>query len=447
MRRGASLAGTAVVLLIASWAAAAGPDAEPSKAVAVSDKQAEAAKADFEAGRELFFQRKYKEAVAKLAAAAKADPTKSSYRLLLAKAHKFAGNSAESTALLEQILKENPEHVEAAVELGDILAAAKDWKRIVTTLEPLLKFKHDYPLYHLLAEAYYQQENLNKARKFYEEAVRLNPRSGDDFYQLANIYLMQNRFAKAAEAYEKAAALGIDTGVLHFKLASAYFNLRNYLGRVTTAEVLGGAVGRIKDDLYLVDPVPGRKDTFYVAGPKSAVYQVAKARAMGIDVPQIEFLTANIWLNARRFAKADAIYKAMEKKVAKADRGLFWFYWAQTALGLDDYDGYLARLNKAIEAEPDLYKPTLADAYITVAARYQQRGDTKKYIAYLEKAVSTNPLSAGLHLTLGDALWQANRRAEAAERYRLVLELQPDHPQRVRLLNRIRGGAATAGTP
>ena len=287
---------------------------------------------------------------------------------------------------------------------------------------------------------------MPKAREHYEQAVRLNPRSGDDFYQLANIYLAQNQFAKAAEAYEKARALGIDSAVLHFKLASVYFNLRNYLGRVTTAEVIGGQVGQIKNDLLLLDAAPGKKDAFYVSPPTSAIFQVVRAQQMGIDLPQIRFLEANIWLNARRFARADAIYKALEGKIEKADTGLFWFDWAQAALGLDDYDTYLARLNKAIDTEPKTYKPTLPDAYVTLAARYQQRGDNKRYIEYLLKAVQANPLSAGLHLTLGDALWQLNDRAQARQQYRLVLELEPDHADRVRLLNRIREQEAVPAT-
>jgi tetratricopeptide (TPR) repeat protein len=429
------------------WAQA--PERRTTTAPAVSPEKAKAAQAHFAAGRERFFQGQYQKAIERLQAAVAADPTKNAYRLLLAKAHRCAGQVQQAADLLEGILKDNPEHVEAGVELGQILSAQKQWKRVIEVLEPLLRFKHDYPLYHMLAEAQYQQENLDKAREYYEEAARLNPQSGGDHYQLGNIYLTQSRFAKAARAYERAVQLGIDSAALHFKLASVYFNLRNYLGKVTTATVIGGAVGQIKKDLFLIDPVPGQKDTFYVAGPASAIFQVVRAQEMGVTMPQIRFLEANIWLNARRYAKADALYKQLDelgRKLEKSDEGLFWYYWARTALGLDDYDAYLKRLAKAIEAEPEVYKPTLADAYVAVANRYQQRGETARYIEFLKKAVETNPLSARLHLALGDALWQANQRKGAVEQYRLVLELEPDHAERVRLLNRIRGEETPAAT-
>jgi tetratricopeptide (TPR) repeat protein len=210
--------------------------------------------------------------------------------------------------------------------------------------------------------------------------------------------------------------------------------------------VIGGQPGEIKNELLLLGPVPGKKDAFYVAPPASAIFQATQARLMKMDAIELKFLEANIWLNARRFARADAIYKPLEGKLEKADQGLFWFYWAQTALGLDDFDAYVARLKKAIAAEPKTYEPALGDAYVTVARRYQQRGDNNQYIEFLTKAVNVTPLSAGLHLTLGDAQWQLSNRPAAAAQYKLVLELEPDHADRVRLLNRIREVDAAAPT-
>ncbi|HUT59853.1 MAG TPA: tetratricopeptide repeat protein [Phycisphaerae bacterium] len=440
-----SIAMAAGLLAMSSILAAQPPPARRADRPAVTTQQAAQAEAKFEEGRKLFFQRQYDKAIVLLRDAARMNPEKTGYRLLLAKAQRRAGKRDTAVDLLKAILKANPEHVEAGIELAEMYSP-KEADRVIEILKPLLKFKHDYPLYHMLAEAYYQKENWDEARKHYEEAVRLNPSSPEDAYQLGNIYLAQKRFARAVSSYEKAGELGIDTAAYHYKLASAYFNLRNYLGKVTTAQVLGGKVGQIKNDLLLIDRAPGKKDTFYVAGAKSAVFQIAKAQQMGIDTPQIRFLEANIWLSARRYAKADALYKALDGKLDKTDQGLFWFYWAQTALGLDDYDSYLSRLGKAIEAEPEVYKATLADAYVTVARRFHQKGRHGKYIEFLAKAVQTNPLSAKLHLTLGDAYWQAKKRPEAIEHYKLVLELEPDHPERVRLLNRIRSAAETPAT-
>jgi tetratricopeptide (TPR) repeat protein len=441
------IASTSVLLLslatlVQAQDAVAEKAAAPAKSdgpVAVSDTEAKQAEEFFQDGRKLFFQGKYAEAVKKLREAADRNPAKTSYKLLLAKAHRYASQNEKAVEVFEEILKTNPDHVEAGIELAELLSPEKEPDRVIAVLKLLLKYKHDYPLYHLLAEAYYQKEEFNEARKHFQEAVKLNPRSAQDHYQLGNIYLTQKRFAKAAQSYETAGNLGQSGGAYHFKLASVYFNLRNFLGHVTTAEVIGGKPGEIKNDLYLIDAAPGKQNRFHVAGKQSALYQAVKAQQLGVDLFDLHFLEANIWLSARRYAKADAIYKRLEEKVGKEEAGLFWFYWAQTALGLEDYENYLARLDKAIEAEPDVYAGTKADALVTVANRYQQEGRSGEYTKYLAMAVDANPLSAQLHLLLGDAHWLASQHEPAVQQYKLVLELEPDHPQRVRLLNRIRG--------
>ncbi|MEX2140623.1 MAG: tetratricopeptide repeat protein, partial [Pirellulales bacterium] len=128
------------------------PEATAADAPAEATKPAnksQTAQELFEAGRKLFFQGDYKGAVEKLASAAAADPAKTSYKLLLSKAHRLSGASDKATAVLEAILKTNPDHVEAGVELAELLSPQKQPDRVIAVLEPLLKYKHDYPLYHL----------------------------------------------------------------------------------------------------------------------------------------------------------------------------------------------------------------------------------------------------------------------------------------------------------
>ena len=423
------------------------PPKSEAKSAGVSQAEAKVAEQLYQDARKLYFQGKHSEAIAQLEKAVKMNGTKTGYQLLLAKAYRTVEQDEKATVVLEEVLKSNADHVEAGMELAELLTPQKKPDRVIAILKPLLKLKHVYPLYHLLGEAYYEKEDFNESRKHFEEAVKLNGQNRDDHYQLGNIYLAQKRFAKSAASYERASQLGMSSGVFHFKLASVYFNLHNYLGNITTAEVIGGKAGQISNNLYLLESVPGKKDTFYVTGSQSAAFQVAKAQKLGIDIFEIRFLEANVWLSSHEFEKADAVYKALQEVVPKENLGLFWSQWAETALGLDDFDNYIARLKKAIEADPDVYRATLSEAYVTVANRHHQRGDNEQYIAFLQKSVDLNPLSARLHLTLGDALWDISKRPLAIQQYKLVLELEPEFAQRVRLLNRIRGRAETAPLP
>jgi len=405
-------------------------NAEPVK-ISEAEKQ-------FKDGREALFQGNYKLAIKRLKKAVKEDPTKISYRLYLARSYYYAENEKEAQKLLAGIIKATPDHVEAGQLLAEIYARQKKWQDVVDVLEPLLKYRHDYPTYHLLAEAKYNLNNYKEARKHFEEAVKLNPKSGSDYYQLGNIYLAGNAFALAAEAYQSALQLGVQTPILHYKLGSAFFNLRNYFGKVSVVSIKGGRPGTISSDWYLIEPVPGKKDFFHAAPKDSAVYQVAKAVEDGIkDTPDIQFLTANIYLNARRCKQAHQMFKKLEKTIPKEDKPLFYYYYAQSAFGVDQYDEYLRLLGKAIELDEATYKSALVDAYLKVADRHNQAGQLDEYIYFLAKAVQESPETASLHLKLGHAYEETQKYAKAIAQWQMTLNLEPEHPKRMELLNLI----------
>jgi tetratricopeptide (TPR) repeat protein len=392
----------------------------------------------FKQGRDALFRGQYDKAIELLGKAVQADPTKTSYRLYLARAYRYAGKDAQAAEHLEEILKVSPDHVEAGQVLAEIYAAAKRFKDVVRVLEPLLKYRHDYPTYHMLAEAQYNLEEPEKARKSYQEAVKLNPQSAADHYQLGNIYLSGKFFALAAESYQSALRLGLDSPVLHYKLGSAYFNLRNYFGKIAERTIRSGKTGTINGAWYLIESVPNRKDVFRCAPEASAIYQVAKAVADGIEErPDIHILRASIYLNARRYAQAYEMFTKIGPTVPAEDKALFLYYYAQAAFGTGRYDRYLELLKEAIKLDPAAYKATLVDAYLKVGDQYNQSGELAKYLEFVAAAVAESPQTASLHLKLGDAYEEAQQHDQAVAQWQMVLDLEPDHPQRMKLLNLI----------
>lgn len=426
-----------IVLLIVSIINCLGISAAAEKSNVEPPEISKAEKL-FKDGREALFQGRFKPAIELLKKAVDEDKTKTSYRLHLARAYYYAENEQEAEKLLADILKETADHVEAGQLLGEIYAKQQKWQQVVDVLEPLLKFRHDYPTYHLLAEAKYNLTDYEKARNYFEEAIKLNPKSGSDHYQLGNIYLAGNFFALAAESYQSALRLGIDVPVLHYKLGSAYFNLRNYFGKISEVTIKAGKAGTISDNWYLIEPVPGRKDVFRAAPSASAVYQVARAVADGIDnSPDIQFLFANIYLNARRYSRAYGMLKKIEAKIPKEDKALFYYYYARSAFGIRRYDEYLSLLQKAIDLDEATYASALVEAYLKVAERYNQAGRLDEYIKYLGRAVQESPETASLHLKLGHAFQENQEYDKAIAQWQMVLDLEPDHPERMELLNLI----------
>ncbi len=392
----------------------------------------------FQDGRKAMLTGNHAKAIKLLSQAVRAEPAKTGYRLYLARSYQYAGKSDQAEKHLQIILKSTPGHVEAGQLLGRIYSDAEKWKEVVAVLDPLLRYRHDYTTYHMLAEARYNLGDHDKARKHFEEAIKLNASSGMDHYQLGNIYLAGNFFALATESYQRALSLGIDSPSLRYKLGSAYFNLRNHFGRIAIITVKAGKPGMISGQWYLIEKVPGKKDTFRAAPSISAIYQIARAIDNGIkDRPDIHFLRANIYLNAHRYKQAYGMFGKIEDTVPKEDLAMFYYYYSQAAFGVGQYDHYLSLLGKAIKLDKPAYEATLVEAYQKVAEQYNQAGDLDKYIVFLRKAVEASPQTASLHLKLGNAYEETTQYLKAILQWRLVLDLEPDHPQRMKLLNLI----------
>ncbi len=121
----------------------------------------------------------------------------------------------------------------------------------------------------------------------------------------------------------------------------------------------------------------------------------------------------------------------------KEDKALFYYCYAQAAFGSGQYDRYLELLEQAIKLDPAAYKAARVDAFLSVADQYNEAGNLDKYIEFLGKAVAESPLTASLHLKLGNAFEEARKLNEAVGQWRMVLDIEPDHPQRTKLLNLI----------
>jgi tetratricopeptide (TPR) repeat protein len=427
-----------IALLVTASLLPAAATAQTRAAPKTEDTKLSKAEQLFREGRDALYSGQIDKAIELLAEACRQDKTKTSYRLYLARAYHYGDKDDKAEELLTAILRASPDHIEAGQLLAKIYGRQKKYKKVLAVLEPLLSYRHDYPTYHLLGEAAYNLDDHVKGRKYYEEAVKLNPDSAIDHYQLGNIYLAGNFFALAAESYEKAMSLGLDSPALRYKLGSAYFNLRNYFGKVSVATIKSGKPGTISGKWYLIEPVPGKKDVFRVAPSRSAIYQVARAIEGGLkDRPDIHFLLANIWLNARRYEQAYAMFGRIEKDIPKQDKALYYYYYSQAAFGVGRYDEYLKHLREAIKLDEKAYKSTLVEAYVNVAEQYNQSGKLKLYIRYLAMAVAESPQTAALHLKLGSAYEEDHQYANAVRQWRMVLELEPEHPRRLELLNLI----------
>src|SRR5436305_13083778 len=112
----------AAVIFAASAAVHAAPPT--TNPVTVPATQAGPSKAEtlFKDGTDALFQGDYAKAIQLLEQASAEDKSKTSYRVHLARAYRYAGKDKDAERILDGVLKTTPDHVEAGQLLGDIYA-------------------------------------------------------------------------------------------------------------------------------------------------------------------------------------------------------------------------------------------------------------------------------------------------------------------------------------
>ncbi len=296
----------------------------------------------------------------------------------------------------------------------------------------------------LLEEAVTREPTGITARTLLADVFRRAAQPAQAAEQLRRIGELQaeaGRHALAAEAFRESLALQ-DAPAVRCLLAETYCRLDRVLGPLTARWMPRAEPGSRTDGQYVLQPDEQRAGWFLTCSSESAVYQVQAALDAGLDTPEVHLLHARVWLRAGRPERATAILQKRADRLPERESGEFWDLYGQAALASGELETSERCLKQAVTLDPTRFQPTLAAAYQALADRYSRRGDLAAYIRCLEEAGNLAPRDADLHYRLGNAYWEAGHRTAAARQWQITLELNPDHPQRARLLEQIRRAAS-----
>jgi tetratricopeptide (TPR) repeat protein len=119
------------------------------------------------------------------------------------------GDYAGAIGRYEQVLKENPNNVDALYEMAYSSYAKKDYKNAITVGHKAAQYKSSLldRTYVLLANCYEESGDKQKAVEVYKAGIKLSPSSGLLQYNLAITYLSNEQVAESTAAAKKAAGL------------------------------------------------------------------------------------------------------------------------------------------------------------------------------------------------------------------------------------------------
>jgi len=114
-------------------------------------------------------------------------------------------------------------------QMGDLYMARKQFVEAAQTFKMLSdKDPTNAVLLNKLGIALHQQEALTLAMKYYEKALKVNPKYADAENNIGTIWYQRKKYGKAIRAYEKAIKINDDMPVLYSNLGYAYFGDKKY---------------------------------------------------------------------------------------------------------------------------------------------------------------------------------------------------------------------------
>ena len=248
--------------------------------------------------------------------------------------------------------------------------------------------------------------------------------------------LERKQFAFTLDLIGKAPAGQRGLPAVCCRAAEARLGLGQALGKTAVRAVPGGRPGQFDGGWLLIEK-RAAADSFLCVPPDSALVQVRRALDSGYDVPRVHLAHARVWLQAGRPETAWSILKAREAALLDEPAPDALEVFAEAALARGALDDYLTYSSRRAEQAPERRVEILHAAYLAAAERYNQRGDADLNRAMLRRALDLKADRPELMLQLADALWEAGEKRDAGGWYRRVIETQPAHPQRTRILERL----------
>jgi tetratricopeptide (TPR) repeat protein len=143
----------------------------------------------------------YAKAVERLSRAHALDPASTPLALALAEAQIRAGRQADADGVILELqragrLTSDAQRILASVELQSAMRRAKDdflrgqYRAVTAELEAVRSLgQQDFAFHQLLGNAYYELENAQKASEEFQDALRLDPKNEQTYFNLGMLYL------------------------------------------------------------------------------------------------------------------------------------------------------------------------------------------------------------------------------------------------------------------
>ena len=329
--------------------------------------------------------------------------------------HHQAGRLAEAEACYRRLLAAQPNHAEAASNLGVALKGQGKLDEAVAAYRQVIGIKPDYAEAHSnLGNALTSQGKPDEAITAYRQAISIKPDYAAAHYNLGNALKDQGKLDEAIAAYRQ--AIGIKPNY-----AAAHSNLGNALkdqGKPDEAITAYRQAIIIKPDYAVAHYNLGNalKDQ-----GKLDEAVAAYRGAIGIK-PDYAEAHSNLGVALTGQGKLDEAVTAYRRAICiKPDYAAAHSNLGNALKDQGKLDEAIAAFRQAIRIEPDY-----AEAYSNLGNALEDQGKLDEAVAAFRQAIGIKPNYAEAHSNLGNALEDQGKLDEAVAAFRQSIGIKPD---------------------
>ncbi|HKV26180.1 MAG TPA: tetratricopeptide repeat protein [Candidatus Acidoferrum sp.] len=153
------------------------------------------------------------------------DPTDSESALWLARLYRLRNEHDKAEAVLNSVLKTDPENEAAVEQLTQLLLDEGKNDQAVSLLEGMVSRSPSPTLLDLLGDAYTQTHDLSKAEAAYRKASETDPSESSHLRGLGQTLLAEEKYSDALAVYQKLSDLMPDDADVYLRLGQIYREL------------------------------------------------------------------------------------------------------------------------------------------------------------------------------------------------------------------------------
>jgi len=373
-------------------------------------------------------------------------------RLWLARIALQGGRQTEARELIEKLVNDSPDFSSGHNLYAEMLSAAGDatgaqhqrWLGRETGryreaddpwLEELKDWCYDYEQLCAFGTLAYQIGQHDRARSYFERAIRIRPEAPAGYDLLGALYLKQHEPAKARDTLEQSAPFlkNSKPSLEHYlSLSQAYRDLKQ---KEDAVRVVREGLRQLGPNLDLYSSLGTALGDLGQSGEALAAFQ--QALALNPNHTETNF---NLGLLLLNLGRQDEAITALKRSLILQPT----FPNALTLLGRVELDAGRweaaeVYLRPVIESHPEITeaRQLMAHWYFRTGSAAEAKKDAVTAERYYGEGLKLNPNHADLQVSLGILRLMQARFADAREPLEAYHRLQPDNPQSCLFLGQV----------